>query len=124
MTIRKTAIAALHGLAAWAVAAAVMSVASWYASVSIAGVATHAVALPLACGLASLVYFRREDALHPLAAAATFAVLVLALDTATHALFRRSSDVVLAIWLPVCAAFLVTWITGLAFTCERARVQA
>jgi hypothetical protein len=113
---REPAVAIVHALLGWVVAAAATSLAMWKTPAPEAALSAHAVVLPLAFLLVSAVYFRRAQPLRPLAAALLFAGVVLLMDaTVTFALHRTvdARALLLGMWLPACSALLATWAAGM-----------
>jgi hypothetical protein len=119
--VREIGAATLYGAVGWTISAAALSIASWTASVTSAALAAHAVAVPLAFGLISVVYFRRAAPLRPVFAGLLFASLVVVLDAAARPLLHYAFDVLLGTWLPAYSALLVTWLAGLVATEARTR---
>lgn len=77
----------------------------------------HAVLAPLGFAALSLLYFRRFGYTTPLATAAAFVGLIVALDAGLIAPFVERSWAmfasVLGTWLPFALIFAATWFTGL-----------
>lgn len=108
---------ALHGLAGWALCAAVMGV----------GMATlppqtallvHAVAAPIIFVALSWVYFTRIAYTTPVQTALVFLAIVVFMDTFLVALVvLKSFDMFrsfIGTWLPFALIFVATWLTGSA----------
>jgi hypothetical protein len=116
--ISETLAAAFHAFAAWIISAAIFSLASWFANVTMAAIVVHAFAVPMAFGLSALAYFRRRTPLAPLPAAVWFGALFLLFE----AIVARPLDpraILLSTLLPAMAAVIATWLTGVAVTEKR-----
>lgn len=116
--LREAGLAALFAGAAWAVSAAVLSLALFTTTRTMTALAVHAVVVPPIYVATALVYFRREGALRPWAAAVVFAVLAFAFDHTLSVTLHRTCDAAcqaLATGIPSYAALVSVWIAGLAF---------
>ena len=114
---REVMSAVIHGLVAWTLAAATMSVADWRPYAPEAALSVHAVAVPVAILLVAFVYFRRAHPLRPPAAAATFALVALVLDSVRIIASSRPVDartLLLATVLPALSTFVFGWLAGIA----------
>lgn len=110
--------AAAYAIGAWAVCAAVLSLALFFSTLTTTALAVHAVAVPPVCVAVAFVYFRRPQALGPFAAAIVFALLAFVLDRTITIALHRTCDAAcqaLATGIPSYAALVSVWITGLAF---------
>lgn len=115
--VGEIAVAAVHALTGWALAAPAMSLALWKTRAPEAALSAHAVAVPVAFALVSFVYFRRTHVLRPLAAATLFAIVVVAMDALALRVFHRATDaraLVLGVALPAFVALLSVWLFGIA----------
>jgi menaquinone-dependent protoporphyrinogen oxidase len=104
-----------HGIAGWALCAAVMAGVLQISPMGIA-VAIHAIAAPLLFAAVSVHYFGAYGARDPLPVALTFVAIAFALDAGIVAGFVLREFTMLqsftGTWLPFLLIFLATWITG------------
>jgi menaquinone-dependent protoporphyrinogen oxidase len=105
----------LHGVAGWALCAAVMGALLAVAPRTVA-LAIHAAAVPFLFGAVARHYFAARGARGPLFAAITFVLVTGALDLAiVSGVVLRSISMFTSFvgtWLPLGLIFLVTWAIG------------
>jgi menaquinone-dependent protoporphyrinogen oxidase len=108
-----------HGVAGWAICAALMAVLMQTAGPTLA-IAIHAAAAPLVFIGIAIHYFRARGARDPLPTALAFVAIVVVLDAGIVAgLVLRSFamfESLVGTWLPFALIFLATWITGFAMS--------
>jgi menaquinone-dependent protoporphyrinogen oxidase len=106
---------AAHGIAGWAVCAAVMGGLLQVASTGVA-IALHAIAAPLIFIAIAVHYFRARGARDPLSTALAWTAIVAILDAGVVAgVVLRSFAMFTSVagtWLPFLLIFMATWITG------------
>ncbi len=104
-----------HGVALWALCAALMGGLMWASSTGVALV-VHGIAAPLFAIVVARHYFLPKAARAPLPVAIVFAAIIVALDAIVVAGWIVGSAAMLAsatgFWLPVALIFLATWMTG------------
>lgn len=106
--------ATLFGMTGWAIGSGAMMAAYSLGSRTHA-IAVHAILLPVAYVLASLVYFRRPAALPPLATAVVFGTTVVVLDVLVRAAlgaFWGARDFAIVTAIPAFGAAAATWLMG------------
>ena len=117
MTIKGIGIAVAYALVGWGLCGATMFV-GMAVTTPARALVIHAVAAPLIFAAVSWVYFRRSTSWSPLATAAAFVGIAVAMDFFVVALLIEKSfgmfKSVPGTWLPFVLIFVSTWITGLA----------
>lgn len=114
---KSVGIATVYALVGWGLCGATMF-AGMVLTTPARALAIHAVAAPSIFAAISYVYFRRSAAWPPLAAAAAFLGIVVAMDFFVVALLIEKSfemfKSVEGTWLPFVLIFVSTWCTGFA----------
>jgi hypothetical protein len=115
MPFRQAAILVALALAGWAICGAAIGIGFAVMSKT-AALVVHAVVAALVFAALSAVYFTRFRDASPLATAASFLAVVVALDALIVAPFIERSFAmfasVLGTWIPFVLIFAVTWTTG------------
>jgi hypothetical protein len=116
MSVGRAAIIATFAFVGWAVCGAAIGV-GFGLFTQTAALVLHAIVAPMAFALLSWLYFTRFAYTGPLATAALFLAIVVALDVFVVALVIERSFAmfasVLGTWIPFVLIFGSTWATGL-----------
>ena len=121
---KATIVTVAHGLVGWALCGATMGISMAATTIGNALV-IHVAAAPVIFAVVALIYFRRFGAWSPLATAATFLAVIIAIDFFVVALLIEQNFAmfrsVLGTWLPFLLIFLSSWWTGAAVLNSRGR---
>ncbi len=117
MTIGQAAVTIVFALVGWTLCAAAIAIGFAVTTQAVALI-VHAIVAPVVFAGLSWVYFTRFAYTTPLATAALFLGIVMALDLVVVAAFVVRSFAmfgsVLGTWLPFVLIFAATWATGIA----------
>lgn len=123
MNARKASTIIAAGLVGWMLCFATMGLGMATLSLD-AALVVHAIAAPIIFGAVSLVYFSRFGSTGPLATAAIFVGIVIAMDFFVVALLINRSLAVFAspigTWIPFGLIFVSTYLTGRYVATHRA----
>jgi hypothetical protein len=118
MSVGRAAIIATFAIVGWAICAAAIGI-GFNLFTQTGALVLHAIVAPIAFALLSWLYFTRFAYTGPLATAALFLAIVVALDVFLVALLIERSFAMFAsplgTWLPFALIFGSTWATGTVF---------